>query len=246
MLDLRTLGLALMWNGLWEDAYPVFQNALSLAQDLGNRYETAFISLCLGLATHFTAQYELSREHHVRALELARCDNFQREIACSLFSLGCITVVQKTPQEARPFFHESIAVYRQIGDLDEMGWSLSLDAYCCLENGDSQLARQSLVEALEIAHSRHAYFTSVSVLPVGAIWLERHGELEKALETFTSAFQQPMLASSNWFHEMYDKFIAACVAGLPAEVAAAARERGQGRQLFEAVDELAQMITASS
>ena len=245
MLDLRTLGLALMWNGLWEDAYPVFQNALSLARDLGNRYETAFISLCLGLDTQFMAQYELSREHHARTLELARGDNFQREIACSLFSLGCITIVQKTPQEARPIFRESIAVYRQIGDLDEMGWSLSLDAYCCLENGDSQQARHSLVEALEIAHSRHAYFTSVIALPVGALWLERHGELEKALETYTIAFQQPLLANSNWYHDMFDKCVAACAAGLPAEIAAAARERGKGRQLFAAVDELAKIITAS-
>lgn len=241
MLDLRTLGLALMWNGLWEDAPLVFQQALSIAQDLGNRYEMSFIYLCLGLATNFLGQYELAHQYHARALELARRDGYQREVACSLFSLGCIAIVEKTPQEARRLFHESITLYRQVGDPDELGWALSLDALCCLAEGDTEQARQLLVEALGTAHSKHAYFTAVLVLPVCAWWLRDRGEMEKALEIYTCVFQQPLLANSKWFHDIYDKNIAACAEGLPPEIAASAQERGRQRQLWSAVAELLHM-----
>ena len=137
-----------------------------------------------------------------------------------------MTIVEKSPQEARSFFHESIKLYRQMGDQDEMAWALSLDAFCCLANGEIEQARQLLVEALGFAHSRHAYFASVLGLPVGARFLSVQGKLEKALETYTLVFQQPLLAKGKWFHEMYDKDIAACAEALPAEVAEAARERG--------------------
>ena len=89
LLDLRTLGLAMMWNGGWVDAQPVFQQALSLAQDLGNRYETSFVYLCLGLATHFNAQYELAHRYHSLALELARAmaSSAKLPVACSRWAV---------------------------------------------------------------------------------------------------------------------------------------------------------------
>ena len=51
-------------------------------------------------------------------------------------------------------------MYRQVGHQDELGWVLSMDAFCYLACGETEQAKQRLVEALEIALSIHAYFVS--------------------------------------------------------------------------------------
>jgi len=189
-----------------------------------------------------TAQYELAHRHLVLALDLARRDGFQREVAVSLWSLGCIMLVEKSPQDAQPLFLESLALYRQIGHQDELSWALSLDAFCSLACGETGQARQSLAEALEIAISIHGYISALFALAVGAHWLCSQGEGEKALELYAVAAQQPCFANSPWFHELFGKSIIACTAGLPAEQAAAARERGRQRPLWPAVEEMLALL----
>jgi tetratricopeptide (TPR) repeat protein len=242
MLDLRTLALLMMWSGLYDDILPLFHQALSLAQDLGNRYEIAFISVVFGMYGLVTGQYELSRRHLALSLELGRRDGFQREVAASLWSLGCVTLVEKTPQEARPFFQESTAVYRQVGHQDELSWALSLDAFCSLALGEAGQARQRLVEALDIAVSIRGYLSTLFALVVGAVWLGGQGEGGKALEMYEPAARQPVFANSPWFHDLFGKSIETYTAGLPGEIATAARERGRTKDLFEALVALAEEL----
>ena len=243
MLDLRTLGLAMGWNGILNEEVPqLLQQALSLAQGLGSRYDIAFTLVSLGFYGQLTGQYELARHHHAQALELANRDGFRREIAASLFSLGCIALAERTPQEAWPLFQEIIALYRQIGHPDELSWALSMAGLCCLANGESQPARQYLAEAAEISLSIHGYLSALYVLAVGAVWLGSQGELEKALEIYELAAGQPVFANSAWFHDLFGKNITACTEGLPDEIASAARERGRQRELWPSLEELLEML----
>ena len=133
-------------------------------------------------------------------------------------------------------------MYRQIGYPDELSWVLSLDAFCLLACGETEPARQQLVEALEIARSIHTYASALFALAVGAIWLGSQGEAEKALEFFEAAARQPIFANSPWFNELFGKSIAVYTASLPAEIAAAARERGRQRQLWSSVEEMDQAL----
>jgi DNA-binding SARP family transcriptional activator len=242
MLDLRTLALLMVWNGLYEGPSPMLQQALSLARDLGNRYEIAFIHCIFGFYGQMTGQYELARRHHAFTLEVARRDGFQREAAASLFSIGCITLVEKSSQEAWPLLRESLALYRQIGHQDELSWALSLEAFCLLNMGETGQARQGLIEALEIARSIRANLGALLSLSVSALWLGGQGEGAKALEIYELVAQQPIFANSAWFKELFGKSILALTAGLPAEVAASARERGRQRQLWPSVEEVHEIL----
>lgn len=242
MLDLRTLGLAMGWNGIYdEEVYQLLHQALSLAQDLGSRYDVAFTLVALGFYGQLTGQYALARRYHAQTLELARQDGFRREIAASLFSLGCVTLAEQTPQEARPLFQESIALYRQIGHPDELSWALSLGAICCLACGESEPTRQHLAEAIEISLSIHGYFSALYALTVGAIWLGNQGEPDKALEIYELVARQPVFASSPWFNDLFGRSIAAYTGGVAAEDAASARERGRQRELWPTLEELLHM-----
>jgi tetratricopeptide (TPR) repeat protein len=243
MLDFRTLGLAMGWNGIInEEVYQLLLQALSLAQDLGFRYDIAFTLVSLGFYSQLTGQYDLARRYLAQALEVARQDDFQREIAASLFSLGCVTLAEKTPQEARPLIQESIALYRQIGHPDELSWALSLGGLCCLKLGESEPARQHLAEAAEISLSIHGYFSALYALAVGAVWLGYQRQAEKAQEIYELTAGQPVFANSAWFHDLFGKNIAALIGGVPAELAASARERSRQRELWLALEELLHMI----
>jgi len=243
MLDLRTLGLAMGWNGIInEEVYQLLQQALSLAQDLGSRYDIAFTLGALSLYGQLSGQYKLARRYLAQALEVARQDGFRREIAASLFSLGCVTLAEKTTQEAWSLLQESITMYRRIGYPDELSWALSLGGLCRLKLGESEPARQHLAEAAEISLSIHGYFSALYALAVGAVWLCSQGNPGLSLEFYELAARQPIFANSPWFHDLFGKIIAEGTQGLSAETAVSARERGRQRELWLTLEELHAML----
>jgi hypothetical protein len=108
--------------------------------------------------------------------------------------------------------------------------------------GETGQARQGLIEALEIARSIRANLGALLSLSVSALWLGGQGEGAKALEIYELVAQQPIFANSAWFKELFGKSILALTAGLPAEVAASARERGRQRQLWPSVEEVHEIL----
>jgi tetratricopeptide (TPR) repeat protein len=242
VLDLHTQGVLLLSHGRYEECLSLVSQALPLVQDLGNRHEIAFVYLLLGLTLQMTGQYELARGNLGKSLELGRNDGFQRETAASLWSLGCIALVEASPVEAQPLFQESLAIYRQIGHQDELSWALSMDAFCYIASGQVELATSRLVEALQIAGLIRGYFSALFALAVGALWLGAQGQAEKALQVYTLAATQPIFANSAWFHQVLDKSIINYTEGLPAASAESARERGRQRQLWPTLAELLLVI----
>jgi tetratricopeptide (TPR) repeat protein len=240
--DARTLSATLLYNGQYDEIYPLLMQTLPIAQDLGNRYEIAFTQLMLGQYGVITAQFDLAHRYLGPALDLARHDGFLRETAASLYWTGCSTMVEKSPTQARPFFQECLQLYRKIGYVDELSWSLSLDACCQILSGEGEQTRQQLLEALEIALSTRAYAAALYALIAGALWLGSQGEAEKAVEYFALLMQRPLLARSAWFHDLFGKSIQAYANSLQAEIAAAAQTRGAQRQLWQAVGELHQLF----
>jgi len=243
--DRRTLATILVWNGQFEETVPLLQEAMDTAEDLGDQFEMTFISCLLGGNLMSSGQYDHARRQVDRSLELARSNHFQREAGVCLWYQGCMALVEGSPQEARLYFRESITLCRPIGNPDELAWALSLDAFCCLLLGEVEQTRRLLIEALEITISIHGYLSTLLALIVGASWLGSQGEAEKALEVYEAAAHLPILANSVWIHELFGKYIAACTEGLSPELAAAARERGRQRQLWDTVEEMDQTLRAA-
>jgi hypothetical protein len=83
-----------------------------------------------------------------------------------------------------------------------------------------------------------AFIPFVLALPAVALLLADRGEKERAVELCALASRYPLVASSRWFEDVAGRHIAAIAAALPPEVAMAARERGQARDLDATVKEL--------
>ena len=64
-------------------------------------------------------------------------------------------------------------------------------------------------------------------LSIIALLLAGRGEVEQALELYTLVIRFPMVANSCWFADFFGKPIQSASASLPAEVVAAAQQRGQ-------------------
>ena len=78
-----------------------------------------------------------------------------------------------------------------------------------------------------------------------ALLLADRGEAARAVELYALASRHPAVANSRWFEDVAGKQIAALAAGLPPEVAAAARERGRALDLDATVAEwLAETATS--
>jgi tetratricopeptide (TPR) repeat protein len=91
------------------------------------------------------------------------------------------------------------------------------------------LARQSVVEAMEIGTELGAFMPVLYSLPVAALLLAGGGAIERAVEVYACAMSYPFLANSRWFQDLVAGPLAAAGGRLPVESAAAARERGQAQ-----------------
>jgi hypothetical protein len=94
------------------------------------------------------------------------------------------------------------------------------------------------VEALRTGIDLHIFFPAVFGLPLAALLLADEGRVERAVEVYAAASSQPWVDRSVWFQDVAGGHIAAAAQGLPAEVVAAARERGGGRDLWKTAKEL--------
>jgi hypothetical protein len=73
---------------------------------------------------------------------------------------------------------------------------------------------------------------------VAALLLADRGEVERAVELDALASCYDIVANSKWFEEVAGRPIAEAADGLPAEVEAAAQERGRAGDLEGTVEEL--------
>ena len=161
-----------------------------------------------------------------------------REAAFCLWVLGDNELVESSPQAARPYYLESIKLYRQVGHQDELCWALALDALCLLRLGENEGAARRLGETIEIALSIRGYMSAMFALLGCALRLRLQGELETALELFSLAAEQTVFAGSAWFADVFGKIKGACYADLDPAVAEVARQRGIQRSIWDFVMEM--------
>ena len=68
-----------------------------------------------------------------------------------------------------------------------------------------------------------------------ALLLADEGKAERGMELYALASRYPLVANSHWFEDVVGRHIAAVTDTIHAQVAAAAQERGRGRDLVATV-----------
>jgi tetratricopeptide (TPR) repeat protein len=171
-------------------------------------------------------------------LTLAREMGHQRGTAVLLLTQGTIELAEEAYGDAEELLKESIAIYREFGQQNNLAVALSCLGAAARGLSQFPQARQHLYEALETATEIQAVMPLLSALPVVALLLADLGEEEQAVELYALASRYPFAANSRWCEDVAGQHIAAVAATLPPDVVAAAQERGRARDLWTTVREL--------
>ena len=131
----RTLARAKALNGLgfmyWADIYPTnrrleLEEALDIARELGDQWNTASALRYLGLLASIQGNYDAARSHLEQSLEIWRTMGTQGKLGLSwtLSFLGDVALNQNESSEARSIYEESVAILREIGDKNFLAYSV--------------------------------------------------------------------------------------------------------------------------
>jgi predicted ATPase/DNA-binding SARP family transcriptional activator len=233
---IRHLGVACISLGRFAEAASLLEECVSIYDDLGFRFGLEMAML--GDAHLHLGDYQAGQEHAGRGLAIARGTGFRRGIGYGLFILGAVALVREQYGQAGRLFRESIAAYREIGQGDELCRSMAGLAYATWGQKKLDAAWDQVREALTTGSELGVSFPLWFCLPVAALLLAAEGEVEPAVALYTLATRAPAIANSRWFRDVAGRRIEAAAAGLPSEVVAAARARGQEQELSEAVADL--------
>jgi tetratricopeptide (TPR) repeat protein len=235
---LANYGVARLWAGKFTEGQSLLQESLSLWIELGRGYTMVLFEAFWGLSSMLLGQYSQAREQGRKTLAQARRMDYKREAGFSLFVLAGAALAERAFVKARDLAQESIALYQQVGQPDEMGWALAVGGCAALGLGDAVQAKAYLGRSLQIGIMFQAPAALAFTLPGLALLLSHRQEKERAVELYALAVRYPFVASSPWFEDVAGRHIAAVAASLPREVVAAAQERGRARDLWETADEL--------
>ncbi len=139
--------------------------------------------------------------------------------------------------QAHQRLEEAVATLRKSGNRDSLSYALVCLAYPKVVTEDFAAAEQLIAEGLALGEQIGALNAFVFGVPALALLRARQGRPEDAIELYAVALTHPRVSASRWFQDLAGAPIAIAAAGLPPDRAIAARERGQGRDLKDAVRE---------
>jgi hypothetical protein len=124
---------------------------------------------------------------------------------------------------------ESVAIYQETEQPDDIARALALSAYAARGLGQRAQAQGHLSSALRTVAEIGIPMPLVYALPALALLLADQGEGERAVQLYTLASRYRIVAHSRWFEDVAGSHIATVFASLPPDVVAAAEERGPAR-----------------
>jgi tetratricopeptide (TPR) repeat protein len=234
---LTALTQALFWGGRLADAQARMEECQAIHADLGLR--ESFDLLWLSIIHIHQGRYASARAYLQTGLALARETDQLMMVADALVQMGHVAVCEGAYAEARRLLLESIDLYPAVGTLDNLCVARCVLSCAALGLGEAEEARRQVALALRTAVERASHTALVYVLPAVALLVLDQGCTERAVGVYELARSLPVVANSRWFEDVAGRPIAEAAAALPAEVVAAARERGQARDVRATVQELA-------
>jgi tetratricopeptide (TPR) repeat protein len=225
--------VALMVLGCFDEAHALMEelgmaDARSIIRRDVNQSVLASTLIHLG-------RYEEARDRAQTGLDLARQLGDSYGLGFALLVRGWLALADGENAAAYGFFQESVEVCEQHDLKDVFTWARSSQGFAAHRLGDLPVAQQAIAAALQIAVEIESFvgmvFTATFSLPL----IADLGGPELTVELHTAIRQFPMVANSVFFGDLVLKPIEALAAELPPEVAARAKERGQGLGLDEVV-----------
>jgi tetratricopeptide (TPR) repeat protein len=224
---LKDMGEVLVRRGLFEDGLAIMESSLDVYEDLGYHWGSSDLIPFLAEAHVHLGHYEQAHARAERGAVLCEKGKHVWGVGFSRFVEGLATVAEGKHDQALATFQASIDAFVLVRHRENCGWVLGPLGLAAQRAGDVALARQSVVEAMEIGTELGAFMPVLYSLPVAALLLAEGGASERAVEVYACAMSYPFVANSCWFQDLVAGPLAAAEGRLSVASAAAARERGQ-------------------
>ncbi len=232
---------ALMAAGRFAEAERVMEQAVA-AERLSEHYE-AMRRVSLGQARLHQGLYAQARAEFQRVAELSREYGYSLGMVNSATSLGDVALAEGDCAATLECYERARTLDPELAVFGT--WYASVHVILAeLGVGQRARAREELTAQTRRGSERKDVLGASSCVAAAAVWLAGEGQAERAVELYALASQHPHIAASRWWEKVAGRHVAAAAAGLPAEVVAAARERGRQRGLREALKALLEQLSA--
>lgn len=228
--------------GEYEKARTMASEGLSIARELGREKSISFLSYMTGELLINLGLYDEAEPYLSQSLELGRALGQSKSYGWPLTGLGRLAIVKKRCEDAVAHLKASAdALFEDKSSF----WMLPLvyQALSFQMLGQQEIASTTLARALsENMDSRIALIVIIA-LPVASLIKEGHGDREGAVALYSQACQFPHVSNSIWYHDVIGRKIEKIAATLPPDALAAAKRRGEERQLWQTAESLLKELT---
>lgn len=224
-------------GGRAEEQVLLQQEAAALFSAVG--MQGAESPVTIGLVEMHLGHYQDAKAAMLLYLERVQNCRIMWEISEAYLVLSCVALAEGD--------YEAALAYAQLGLQSRSGLpdaSFSLLFYLnlvvvYLGLGQKSEAWEALRHVLRRTGQIKEYWTKLCIAANCALLLLAEGQLERAVELNTLFTSSALAANSVWYNDVYTRPVEAAATVLPADIAAAARERGRQRTLDVTVRELA-------
>jgi predicted ATPase/DNA-binding SARP family transcriptional activator len=220
------MGEVLVRRGLFEDGLVLMESDCDLAYERGIPRGTWVLLPFLAEAKVHLGRYEEARAD---ARQGAAGADIPWILGFARFAEGLAVVAQGAYLEAMTLFQESVAVFEEVRQKESQGWALGPCGLAARGAGETALARQCVVQALEIGVELGAFMPVMYGLPVAALLLADQGAVARAVEVYACASRYGFVANSRWFEDVAGQPLRTMAASLPAEAVESAEEQGRSQ-----------------
>jgi tetratricopeptide (TPR) repeat protein len=226
---LKDMGEVLVRRGFFEDGLAIMESSLDMYEDLGYQWGSSDLVPFLAEAQVHLGHYEEAYARAEQGIVFSSKGAHVWGVGFSRFVQGLAALAEGKHAPALAAFQASNDAFVRVRHRENRGWVLGPLGLAAQRAGDVALARQSVVEAIEIETELGAFMPVLYSLPVAALLLAERGAIERAVEVYACATSYPFVANSRWFQDLVAGPLVAAEGRLSVESAAAARERGQAQ-----------------
>jgi predicted ATPase/class 3 adenylate cyclase len=236
------LGWACLYLGRFEQARLLIAEAFALSDRLGMVARQAGTIGYEAEAIIHQGDYGQALSRLRQGQEIGRNNQSPITTAMLLVFTGRAKLAQGHSDDARKLVAEGAAILRRISQNDDLSQALAVLSCAHADNGEIAQAKHALAEALTLAEQLRTFGAAKYGLSAAAHLLARLGESERAVEIYALAREHEFVAKSRWFEDVTGQSVAAAAENLPAEDVAAAKARGEARDVWQTADELLQQL----
>jgi DNA-binding SARP family transcriptional activator/predicted ATPase len=229
---LNALGLSHFYQGEYQDSRTYYQQSVDILEYHANKPLLALSNIVLGVCLTQLGEYEEAYTTGQRGLAISKEIGRMTSPELGRMFLSWTALGTESYSEVEILAREAAAVYRDKQNPLRLAISLSLLGFTLLHLGRVKDSQRYAQEALGISITNRTILPLLLALTVTAKLLLEENEVERAIELYALALQDPIVANSIWWRDAVGLHIENAAANFSREHSEAARDSGRKLELW--------------